>query len=162
MLSKEEFEKLSSKQDELRKIRNDYADKQQEIQKQIDDLEIKKYDVEQFIGKIIVIKDLLGALYHTYEYMVVDRVERLYSGPRFYGKTISITYSDSCKIGNSMQLWERSEYNGINWEGVDAIKTVEPEKVKRQINNLLNIFDYGEELNKLKTKRKETSDVEVH
>lgn len=31
MLSKEEFEKLSSKQDELRKIRNDYADKQQEI-----------------------------------------------------------------------------------------------------------------------------------
>lgn len=162
MLSEEEFEKLSSKQDELRKIRNDYADKQQEIQKQIDDLEIQKYDVERFVGKIIVIKDMLGALYHTYEYMIVDRVERLYSGPRFYGKTIAITYSNTSKIGNSMQLWERSEYSGFSWKGVDAIKTVEPEKVKRQINNLLNIFDYGEEMNKLKTNRKETSDVEAH
>lgn len=155
MLSKEEFEKLSSKQDELRKIRNDYADKQQEIQKQIDDLEIQKYDVEQFIGKIIVVKDILGAVYHTYEYMVVDRVERLYSGPRFYGKTIAVTYSNSCKIGNSLQLWERSEYSSFKWDQVDSIETIEPKFIKRQINNMLNIFDYGEELNKLKTKHKE-------
>lgn len=151
MLSKEEFEKLSLKQDELRKIRNDYADKQQEIQKQIDDIEIQKYDVERFVGKIIVIKDLLGALYHTYEYMIVDRVERLFSGPRFYGKTIGIVYSNAPKIGNSIQMWERSEYSGFTWNVVDAIKTVESEKVKHQINNLLSIFDYGEEMNKLKT-----------
>lgn len=160
MLSKEEFEKLSSKQDELRKIRNDYADKQQEIQKQIDSLEIQKYDVERFIGKIIVIKDLLGAVYHTYEYMVVDRVERLYLGPRFYGKTISVVYSNSTKIGNSLQLWERSEYSSCKWDKVDSIEIVEPEKVKKQINNMLNIFDYGEELNKLRTKRNENN-IEV-
>lgn len=156
MLSKEEFEKLSSKQDELRKIRNEYAGKQQEIQKQIDDLEIQKYDVEQFVGKIIVIKDLLGAVYHTYEYMAVDRVERLYSGPRFYGKTISVVYSNSCKIGNSLQLWERSEYSSFKWDQVDSIETIEPKFVKRQINNMLNVFDYGEELNKLKTNHKES------
>ena len=151
MLSKEEFEKLSLKQDELRKIRNEYADKQQEIQKQIDELELKKYDVEQFIGKIIIIKDILGAVYHTYSYMIVDRVERLYSGPRFYGKSIDITYSNSTKIGNSIQMWERSEYSGFSWKGVDTIKTIGPDKVKHQVNNLLSIFDYGEEMNKLKS-----------
>lgn len=155
MIPIEDFEKLSLKQDELRKIRNEYAGKQQEIQKQIDDIEIQKYDVMQYIGKIILLKDNLGAVYHNYEYMIVDRIDRLYAGPRFYGKSISITYSNSCKIGNSIQMWERSEYSSFTWKDVNNIKVVEPLKVKKQINNLLNIFDYGEEMNKLKINRKE-------
>lgn len=152
MIPNEDFEKLSLKQDELRRMRNEYADKQQEIQKQIDALEIQKYDAEQYIGKIILIKDNLGAVYHNYEYMIVDRVERLYAGPRFYGKSISITYSNSYKIGNSIQMWERSEYSSFSWKDVNNIKCVEPEKVKNQINTLLSNFDYGEEMNKLKAK----------
>lgn len=152
MIPNEDFEKLSLKQDELRRMRNEYADKQQEIQKQIDALEIQKYDAEQYTGKIILIKDNLGAVYHNYEYMIVDRVERLYAGPRFYGKSISITYSNSYKIGNSIQMWERSEYSSFSWKDVNNIKCVEPEKVKNQINTLLSNFDYGEEMNKLKTK----------
>lgn len=156
MIPNEDFEKLSLKQDELRKKRNEYADKQQEIQKQIDEIEIQKYDAEQYIGKIILVKDYLGAVYHDYVYMIVDRVERLYAGPRFYGKTISITYSNSVKVGNSIQMWERSEYCSFSWKDVDNIKCIEPQVVKRQINNLLNIFDYGEEMNKLKTNRKES------
>lgn len=153
MIPNEDFEKLSLKQDELRRMRNEYADKQQEIQKQIDEIEIQKYDAEQYIGKIILIKDNLGAVYHNYEYMIVDRVERLYAGPRFYGKSISITYSNSCKIGNSIQMWERSEYSSFSWKDVNTIKCVDPEKVKNQINTLLSNFDYGEEMNKLKEKR---------
>lgn len=152
MIPNEDFEKLSLKQDELRRMRNEYADKQQEIQKQIDALEIQKYDAEQYIGKIILIKDNLGAVYHNYEYMIVDRVERLYAGPRFYGKSISITYSNSYKIGNSIQMWERSEYSSFSWKDVNNIKCIEPEKVKNQINTLLSNFDYGEEMNKLKAK----------
>lgn len=152
MIPNEDFEKLSLKQDELRRMRNEYADKQQEIQKQIDALEIQKYDAEQYTGKIILIKDNLGAVYHNYEYMIVDRVERLYAGPRFYGKSISITYSNSYKIGNSIQMWERSEYSSFSWKDVNNIKCVEPEKVKNQINTLLSNFDYGEEMNKLKAK----------
>lgn len=155
MIPIEDFEKLSLKQDELRKIRNEYADKQQEIQKQIDDIEIQKYDIMQYVGKIILLKDNLGAVYHNYEYMIVDRIDRLYAGPCFYGKSISITYSNSSKIGNSIQMWERSEYSSFTWKDVNNIKVVEPLKVKKQINNLLNIFDYGEEMNKLKINRKE-------
>lgn len=153
MIPIEEFEKLSLKQDELREIRNEYASKQQEIQKQINDIEIQKYDVMQYVGKIILLKDDLGAVYHNYEYMIVDRVDRLYAGPRFYGKSISITYSSSYKIGNSIQMHESSEHYSFAWKDVDNIKVVEPLKVMKQINNLLNIFDYGEEMNKLKTKK---------
>lgn len=153
MIPTEEFEKLSLKQDELREIRNEYANKQQEIQKQINDIEIQKYDVMQYVGKIILLKDDLGAVYHNYEYMIVDRVDRLYAGPRFYGKSISITYSNSYKIGNSIQMHERSEHYSFAWKDVDNIKVVEPLKVMKQINNLLNIFDYGGEMNKLKIKK---------
>lgn len=152
MIPIEEFEKLSLKQDELREIRNEYASKQQEIQKQINDIEIQKYDVMQYVGKIILLKNDLGAVYHNYEYMIVDRVDRLYAGPRFYGKSISITYSNSYKIGNSIQMHERSEHYYFTWKDVDNIKVVEPLKVMKQINNLLNVFDYGEEMNKLKIK----------
>lgn len=151
MISKEEFKKLSSKQDELRKIRNMYADKQRDIQKEINDIEIRKYDVDKFIGKIIVIKDYIGDDYRTYEFMVVDGVERLYRGPKFHGKILSFVYSDNPDIGNSLQFYEHSEYNS-NWYGINSILTVEPEKVKKQINNMFNVFDYGEELNKLMTK----------
>lgn len=150
MISQEEFDKLSNRQNELRKQRNEYADKQQEIQREIDELEVQKYDAEQFVGKIVLCRDILGAVYHTYEYMIVDRVERLYAGPRFYGKSINITYSSSYKIGNSIQMWERSEWSGCTWDALYKLKTVDPEHVKNQINNLLYIFDYGEEMNLLK------------
>lgn len=152
MISKEKFDELDQKQNELRKIRNEYADKQQEIQKQIDQLEIDKYDAEQYIGKIIVCKDMLGAVYHAYTYMIVDRVERLYAGPRFYGKTIEITFSRHFKIGNSILMYERSECSNFKWNQTNDIKTIEPEELKKQINKVLNEFDYGEEMNKLKTK----------
>lgn len=151
MIEKEKFDELQKKQDDLRLKRNNLADEQQKIQKQIDEIEIQKYDAERFVGKIIITKKMIGAVYVSTNYMIVDRVERLYKGPRFYGKSIEICFSDSASIGNSICMYERSEYSGISWSGVDAIDdTTTPEQLKATINRLLDVFDYGNELNKLK------------
>ena len=151
MIEKEKFDELQKKQDDLRLKRNNLADEQQKIQKQIDEIEIQKYDAERFVGKIIITKKMIGAVYVSTNYMIVDRVERLFKGPRFYGKSIEICFSDSASIGNSICMYERSEYSGISWSGVDAIDdTTTPEQLKATINRLLNVFDYGNELNKLK------------
>lgn len=153
MIEKEKFDELQKKQDDLRLKRNNLADEQQKIQKQIDEIEIQKYDAERFVGKIIITKKMIGAVYVSTNYMIVDRVERLYKGPRFYGKSIEICFSDSASIGNSICMYERSEYSGITWSGVDAIDdTTTPEQLKATINRILNVFDYGNELNKLKEK----------
>lgn len=153
MIEKEKFDELQKKQDDLRLKRNNLADEQQKIQKQIDEIEIQKYDAERFVGKIIITKKMIGAVYVSTNYMIVDRVERLYKGPRFYGKSIEICFSDSASIGNSICMYERSEYSGIAWSEVDAIDdTTTPEQLKATINRLLNVFDYGNELNKLKEK----------
>ena len=96
---------------------------------------------------------MIGAVYVSTNYMIVDRVERLYKGPRFYGKSIEICFSDSASIGNSICMYERSEYSGISWSGGDAIDdTTAPELLKATINRLLNAFDYGNDRNKLKEK----------
>ena len=151
MIEKEKFDELQKKQDDLRLKRNKLADEQQNIQKQIDEIEIQKYDAERFVGKIIITKKMVGALYVSTNYMIVDRVERLFKGPRFYGKSIEICFSDSASIGNSICMYERSEYSGIAWSGLDAIDdTTTPEQLKATINRLLNAFDYGNEVNKLK------------
>ena len=151
MIEKEKFDELQKKQDDLRLKRNNLADEQQKIQKQIDEIEIQKYDVERFVGKIIITKKMIGAVYVSTNYMIVDRVERLFKGPRFYGKSIEICFSDSASIGNSICMYERSEYSGIAWSGLDAIDdTTTPEQLKANINRLLNVFDYGNEVNKLK------------
>lgn len=153
MIEKEKFDELQKKQDDLRLKRNNLADEQQKIQKQIDEIEIQKYDAERFVGKIIITKKMIGAVYVSTNYMIVDRVERLFKGPRFYGKSIEICFSDSASIGNSICMYERSEYSGIAWSGVDAIDdTTTPEQLKATINRLLNVFDYSNELNKLKEK----------
>lgn len=153
MIEKEKFDELQKKQDDLRLKRNNLADEQQKIQKQIDEIEIQKYDAERFVGKIIITKKMIGAVYVSTNYMIVDRVERLFKGPRFYGKSIEICFSDSASIGNSICMYERSEYSGIAWSGVDAIDdTTTPEQLKATINRLLDVFDYGNELNKLKEK----------
>lgn len=153
MIEKEKFDELQKKQDDLRLKRNNLAYEQQKIQKQIDEIEIQKYDAERFVGKIIITKKMIGAVYVSTNYMIVDRVERLFKGPRFYGKSIEICFSDSASIGNSICMYERSEYSGIAWSGVDAIDdTTTPEQLKATINRLLNVFDYGNELNKLKEK----------
>ena len=151
MIEKEKFDELQKKQDDLRLKRNNLADEQQKIQKQIDEIEIQKYDAERFVGKIIITKKMIGAVYVSTNYMIVDRVERLFKGPRFYGKSIEICFSDSASIGNSICMYERSEYSGIAWSGLDAIDdTTTPEQLKATINRLLNEFDYGNEVNKLK------------
>lgn len=153
MIEKEKFDELQKKQDDLRLKRNNLADKQQKIQKQIDEIEIQKYDAERFVGKIIITKKMIGAVYVSTNYMIVDRVERLFKGPRFYGKSIEICFSDSASIGNSICMYERSEYSGIAWSGLDAIDdTTTPEQLKATINRLLNVFDYGNKVNKLKEK----------
>ena len=151
MIEKEKFDELQKKQDDLRLKRNNLADEQQRIQKQIDEIEIQKYDAERFVGKIIITKKMIGAVYVSTNYMIVDRVERLYKGPRFHGKSIEICFSDSSFIGNSICMYERSEYSDISWSGLDAIDdTTTPEQLKATINKLLNTFDYGNEVNKLK------------
>lgn len=151
MIEKEKFDELQKKQDDLRLKRNNLANEQQKIQKQIDEIEIQKYDAERFVGKIIITKKMIGAVYVSTNYMIVDRVERLFKGPRFYGKSIEICFSDSASIGNSICMYERSEYSGIAWSGLDAIDdTTTPEQLKATINRLLNVFDYGNEVNKLK------------
>ena len=151
MIEKEKFDELQKKQDDLRLKRNNLADEQQKIQKQIDEIEIQKYDAERFVGKIIITKKMIGAVYVSTNYMIVDRVERLFKGPRFYGKSIEICFYDSASIGNSICMYERSEYSGIAWSGLDAIDdTTTPEQLKATINRLLNAFDYGNEVNKLK------------
>lgn len=151
MIEKEKFDELQKKQDELRIERNKLAEEQQKIQKEIDNIEIQKYDVNKFIGKIIVTKKLLGKVYYSLGYLIVDKVERLSNGPKFYGKSIDICFSDSYLIGNSISMVENAEYSGISWKNVDSIDdTTTPEELKTNINKLLNIFDYGTEINKLK------------
>ena len=153
MIEKEKFDELQKKQDDLRLKRNKLADEQQNIQKQIDEIEIQKYDAERFVGKIIITKKMIGAVYVSTNYMIVDRIERLFKGPRFYGKSIEICFSNSASIGNSICMYERSEYSGIAWSGLDAIDdTTTPEQLKATINRLLNAFDYGNDVNKLKEK----------
>lgn len=153
MIDREKFDELQTKQDILRQERNFYSSKQQEIQKLIDNLEIQKYDVNKFVGKLLLIDKRSGSTYSQYKYMIVDRIERLYSGPKFYGKTIEICFSNDLKIGNSLYMCERSEWSGIKWEEVDMLDdNITPEFLKISINRLLNEFDYGEEINKLKTK----------
>ncbi len=151
MIEKEKFDELQKKQDDLRLKRNNLANEQQNIQKQIDEIEIQKYDAERFVGKIIITKKMIGAVYVSTNYMIVDRVERLFKGPRFYGKSIEICFSNSASIGNSICMYERSEYSGIAWSGLDVIDdTTTPEQLKVTINRLLNAFDYSNEVNKLK------------
>lgn len=153
MIEKEKFDELQKKQDDLRLKRNNLADEQQKIQKQIDEIEIQKYDAERFVGKIIITKKMIGAVYVSINYMIVSRVERLFRGPRFYGKSIEICFSDSASIGNSICMYEKSEYSGIAWSGLDAIDdTTTPEQLKATINRLLTVFDYGNAVNKLKEK----------
>ncbi len=150
MITKEKFEELEKKQNELRKQRNKLADQQQEIQKQINEIEIQKYDADQYIGKIIVVDHKFGLMFKQTLYMIVDRVERLFKGPRFYGRTFDICYSRSSKIGNSIEMCERDETSAIKWEDVENIKVVTSEFLKDEINKFLSLFDYGEEMNKLK------------
>lgn len=63
MIDKEKFDELQAKQDILRQERNFYSSKQQEIQKLIDNLEIQKYDVNRFIGKLLLIDKRSGSNY---------------------------------------------------------------------------------------------------
>lgn len=96
---------------------------------------------------------MIGKVYDFTNYMIVDRVERLYNSPRFYGKSIEICFSNSTTIGNSICMYERLEYSGTSWGTVDNIDdNTTPEQLKSTINKLLNTFDYGDEVNKLKTK----------
>ena len=85
MIEKEKFDELQKKQDDLRLERNKLADEQQKIQKQIDEIEIQKYDVERFVGKIIITKKMIGAVYVSTNYMIVERAERFYKGSRVGG-----------------------------------------------------------------------------
>lgn len=154
MINKEKFIELQKKQDILRQERNFYSSKQQEIQKAIDEIEIQKYDVNKYIGKVLLVSKKTSPVYSQYRYMIVDRIERMYSGPKFYGKTIEICFSNNLKIGNSLYMSERSEWSEVKWEDVDKLDddNITPEAIKISINRLLNEFDYGEEINKLKTR----------
>lgn len=151
MIQKEKFDELENRQNELRKKRNLLAEEQQKIQKEIDSIEVQKYDAEKFVGKVIVVKKTLSPTYNVKQYMIVDRVERLYKGPRFYGKSFEICYSNNTKIGNSIYMYERSEVSSFTWQSVDSIQTIDATQLKKEINDFLNAFDYGEEMNKLKT-----------
>lgn len=151
MIQKEKFDELEKKQNELRQKRNQLSEEQQKIQKEIDDIEIQKYDAERYVGKVIVVKKNISPTYNMKQYMIVDRVQRLYQGPRFYGKSFEICYSNNTKIGNSIYMYERSEVSAFSWASVDNIKTIDPEQLKKEINEFLNKFDYGNEMNKLKT-----------
>lgn len=151
MIEKKKFDELEKKQNELRQKRNKLSEEQQKIQKEIDEIEIQKYDAEKLVGKVIVVKRTLSPMYNVKQYMIVDRVERLFKGPRFYGKSFEICYSNNYKIGNSIYMYERSEVSSFSWQSVDDIKTIEPEQLKKEINEFLNKFDYGTEMNKLKT-----------
>lgn len=48
-------------------------------------------------------------------------------------------------------MYERSEVSAFSWQTVDNIKTIDPVQLKKEINEFLNKFDYGTEMNKLKT-----------
>lgn len=155
MIEEEKFRELEKLQDELRQKRNDLSLQQQEVQKQIDEIEIQKYDCEKYIGKVIVVNKTLSPTYNITRYMIVDKVERLFKGPLFYGKSFEICYSSNYKIGNSICMYERSETSSIPWKLVDKIDVVDAAHLKREINSLLSKFDYGEEMNKMKIHHEE-------
>ena len=71
---------LEKEQDKLREERNKLQDKINLIQKEIDEIEIKKYKVENFLNKYIrIVYD------NTITIMYVKKVERLFFGPKFIG-----------------------------------------------------------------------------
>ena len=123
-------EELQIRQDDLRKKRNALYDAANEIQKEIDEIELKKYNVDQYQGKFIKIETP-----NTKKIIRVDFISRLYRYPKFQGPGIYV-------------------YNHVDYETNDFIyhpdMTIEPvsyETIDKEIS-LSSKEEYLELLNK--------------
>lgn len=93
-------EEINKKQDELRKLRNKYSEKMLQCQKEIDNLEIDKYNANQYLNKWVKIKCEPMRKFINSQYFKVNRIDRLISGPKMYGTLITINkyYDDSPRM----------------------------------------------------------------
>lgn len=84
------FREISERQDKLRKERNELQSQVNAKQNEIDKLEMEKYDVTQFLGKVIYLEqNSVKSSYHIY--LKVNKIERLINGPKFLGPYIEIS-----------------------------------------------------------------------
>lgn len=141
MISGKRLDILNRQQEALRNERLSLEQQQREVQSKIDAIELEKHDISRFIGKAILLKSSMKDNNSEYlDYMVVENIDRAYSGPRFNGTTISISNDKTNKASLSIQ--ENTAYQGYYWEEVDNIKFVELSAIREEVKKSLKRFDF--------------------
>ena len=108
---------LDIKLNKLREERNKLQDRISLIQKQIDELEIQKYDVNKYLNQYIRI------LYNNVvTIMYVEKVERLLYGPKFIGPRFS-QYLFDVK-SNALHIGRDDYFCAVAWNKVHKIVTI--------------------------------------
>lgn len=136
-------EEINKKQDELRKLRNEYCEKMSQYQKEIDNLEIDKYNANQYLNKWVKIKCEPMRKFINSQYFKVNRIDRLISGPKMYGTLITFNkYYDGSPRMYEVDYETCIQY--IKWENLDKeIFIVEDTKDIREllIESMKETFD---------------------
>lgn len=127
---------LEKEQDKLREERNKLQDKINLIQKEIDEIEIKKYKVENFLNKYIrIVYD------NTITIMYVKKVERLFFGPKFIGHKF-IHYLCSSEY-NSLYICKNGSFSSIRWADVSKLITIiTKEEAVKYVQEVINDVNY--------------------
>lgn len=124
-----EFEELTRYQDELREKRNALYAEATKLQNEIDSIEIKRFNVDDLIGKCVIYKNDFS---ETSYYMRVKEIKRLYKGPRLIGR---LFYSSDKKEELSLFLYGRSSIDIDGWENVrDSLVEISEEEYNRVLN----------------------------
>lgn len=152
LIYEEKIQEIEKKQNELREQRNKLYDESQDIQKEIDNLEIEKYNTKFFIGKVIdltIISDSLNT-YDVIEYFYVTDIKRLFRGPEFKGIDIIIYKNPEGSI-TDIEIDNKATMSKYTWLNVKNIKTVEnTDDMIKTIKESLNTMDMGSIFNKIK------------
>lgn len=152
LIYEEKIQEIEKKQNELRDQRDKLYEVSQDIQKEIDNLEIEKYNTKFFIGKVIdlsIMSDKLNT-YDVIEYFYVTDIKRLYRGPEFIGVDIAI-YKNPEGVITSIEIENDVTMSKYTWLNVKNIKTVENiDDMIKTIKESLNTIDMGTIFNKIK------------
>ena len=127
---------LEKEQDKLRKERNKLQDKINLIQKEIDEIEIKKYKVENFLNKYIrIVTD------NTITIMYVKKIERLLFGPKFIGPRFGHFLFSSGY--SSLYIYQDSYFSTIKWNDVHKFITIiTKEEAAKYVQEAINDVNY--------------------
>ena len=128
-----EFEELTRYQDELREKRNALYAEATKLQNEIDNIEIKRFNVDDLVGKCLVYKNEFS---DTSYYIKVKEIKRLYKGPRLIGQ---LFYINDKKEDLSLFLYGRSSIDIDGWEKArDRLVEISEEEYNRVLDKAIN------------------------